>query len=232
MIGRLQAIPSERSGARCHGALVPCKAAGTVDYWNHNTAYHPMIVATAGQIDGDVLDIGCGEGLLVERLAEVSRSVTGVDRDEGAIRRALVRTAGLTNATAIEADFMEFDVSPGSYDLITGVAVLHHLDLESALRRSAQVLRPGGRLLVVGLSANKSVGDYVRSALLLPVVRLLSTIHHEDRSVPVVAMPPAESFAEIKRSASHQLPGVRLRRALYYRYVLSWTKPMGDQSTG
>ena len=84
---------------------------------------------------------------------------------------------------------------------------------------------------MVGLSADKSVGDHVRSALLLPVVRLLSTIHNETRSVPVVAMPPAESFAEIKWSAGRVLPGVRLRPTLYYRYVLDWTKPVGAQTT-
>ncbi len=203
-----------------------------MDYWNHNAAYHPMIVTIAEELDGDVLDVGCGEGLLVERLAAASRFVTGVDRDGQAIRQALVRTAGLTNATVVESDFMEFEAGPDSFDLITFVAVLHHLDLESALRRSCDLLRPGGRLLVVGLSANKSVGDYVRSALLLPVVRLMSRIHRESRSVQVVAMPPKESFAEIKRMARGLLPGVRLRRAVYYRYVLSWTKPVGTLTTG
>jgi 2-polyprenyl-3-methyl-5-hydroxy-6-metoxy-1,4-benzoquinol methylase len=199
-----------------------------VDYWNHNSTYHRMIVTIAEKIDGDVLDVGCGEGLLVERLAQVSQFVTGVDRDERAIDQALVRTAGLTNATVVGADFMEFEAVPDSYDLITFVAALHHLGLESALRRSAQMLRPGGRLLVVGLSANKSVGDYIRSALLLPVVRLMSKIHHETRSAQVVAIPPEESFAEIRRTAREALPGVRLRRTLYYRYVLSWTKPKGQ----
>lgn len=42
-----------------------------MDYWNHNSAYHPMIVSIAEKLDGNVLDVGCGEGLLVERLASV-----------------------------------------------------------------------------------------------------------------------------------------------------------------
>lgn len=197
-----------------------------VDYWNHNSAYHPMILAIARELNGDVLDVGCGEGLLVERLANVSRFVTGIDRDDQAVRQALVRTASLANATVVEADFTEFEVAPESVDLITLVAVLHHMDLESTLRRTAEMLRPGGQLVVVGLSANRSVGDYARSALLLPVVRLMSRIHRESRSVRVVAQPPKESFAEITRTARRVLAGVRLRRALYYRYVLSWTKPV------
>jgi len=213
----------------------PVKGSELVDYWNHNSAYHPLILSVARELHGDVLDVGCGEGLLVERLADVSRSVTGVDRDERAVRQAQVRTAGLTNATVMEADFMEIEVPPDFYDLITLVAVLHHLDLESALQRSAAMLRPGGQLLVVGLAANKSVGDYVRSALLLPVVRLMSRIHRETRSVQVVALRPRECFADVERTARQVLPGVQLRRRLYYRYVLRWTKPaapveFGDRS--
>ena len=45
------------------------------DYWNHNTAYHPWVLALAR--GRDVLDVGCGEGLLVERLAPLARSVGG-----------------------------------------------------------------------------------------------------------------------------------------------------------
>jgi 2-polyprenyl-3-methyl-5-hydroxy-6-metoxy-1,4-benzoquinol methylase len=203
-----------------------------LDYWNHNSAYHPMIVGVAAELVGDVLDVGCGEGLLVERLAAVSRSVTGVDRDERAIRQARVRTAGLTNANVLVADFMEMEADPESYDLVIFVAVLHHLDLDAALRRARELLRPGGRLVVVGLSANRSVGDLLRSAVLLPVIRLMGTIHHETRSVQVVAIAPRESFAEIRRTAREILPGVRLRRALYYRYVLSWTKATGTPPNG
>lgn len=203
-----------------------------MDYWNHNSAYHPMIVGVAAELVGDVLDVGCGEGLLVERLAAVSRSVTGVDRDERAIRQARVRTAGLTNANVLVADFMEMEADPESYDLVIFVAVLHHLDLDAALRRARELLRPGGRLVVVGLSANRSVGDLLRSAVLLPVIRLMGTIHHETRSVQVVAIAPRESFAEIRRTAREILPGVRLRRALYYRYVLSWTKATGTPPNG
>jgi 2-polyprenyl-3-methyl-5-hydroxy-6-metoxy-1,4-benzoquinol methylase len=38
------------------------------DYWNHNTAYHPWLVSIAAEHRGDVLDIGCGDGLLAKRM--------------------------------------------------------------------------------------------------------------------------------------------------------------------
>jgi ubiquinone/menaquinone biosynthesis C-methylase UbiE len=191
-----------------------------------------MILAIAEDLNGDVLDVGCGEGLLVERLAKVSRSVTGIDGDEQALNQARARVAALANAAIRHSDFMEIEVVPDSYDLLTFVAVLHHLDLEGALRQSAEMLRPGGRLLVVGLSANKSAADYARSALLVLPVRLMSRIHHEDRTVKVIAIPPKESFSEIALTVHRLLPGARLRRAPYYRYVLDWTKPQRPSSVG
>jgi 2-polyprenyl-3-methyl-5-hydroxy-6-metoxy-1,4-benzoquinol methylase len=46
------------------------------EYWNHNAAYHRWLLAIAAEHCGDVLDVGCGDGLLAQRLAPVSRSVT------------------------------------------------------------------------------------------------------------------------------------------------------------
>jgi 2-polyprenyl-3-methyl-5-hydroxy-6-metoxy-1,4-benzoquinol methylase len=66
-------------------------APSDMEYWNHNTAYHPWLVGIAAEHRGDVLDVGCREGLLAQRLAPVSRSVTGIDPDPAAIGRAADR---------------------------------------------------------------------------------------------------------------------------------------------
>jgi len=59
------------------------------DYWNHNTAYHPWISRIAARHGHrDLLDVGCGDGLLMERLAPALRSVTGIEPDSSAIARA------------------------------------------------------------------------------------------------------------------------------------------------
>lgn len=196
-----------------------------MDYWNHNSAYHPMIVTIAKSIDGDVLDVGCGEGLLVERLAEVSQSVVGIDPDDQAIKQAVARTKTLANVELQRVGLMDLQADRASYDLIIFGAVLHHMELESALQRSAQLLRPGGRVVAIGLSANKSIADHLWSAVLFIPVRLMSWLHHENRTVQVVMRPPKESLNEIVTTARKTLPGVRVRRAFYYRYVLAWEKP-------
>jgi len=193
-------------------------------YWSHNAAYHPLIVDVARGLEGDVLDVGCGEGLLVERRASVSRFVTGVDADPQAVMRARARIETLLNATVYEGDFLEIFLEPGSFDLVTMVATLHHLDFEEAVSRMCSLLRPGGKLIVIGLSANRTIGDWVLSGAALPVVHPMGRIHGEHRDIRVVTRAPTQTLREIREGASRLLPGCKIKRGLYYRYILLWTK--------
>jgi 2-polyprenyl-3-methyl-5-hydroxy-6-metoxy-1,4-benzoquinol methylase len=194
------------------------------EYWNHNSAYHLWIVRLAAQHRGHALDVGCGEGLLVQRLATVSRWVTGIDPDSGAIARARRRTTGLTNVTMEEIDFIDFEANAGSFDVVTFVASLHHLDLAVALAKARALVRPGGEIIVVGLAANKTAIDWMISGLMLPFVRLGSCMHHEARDVGVAATDARENLGEIRATVQCELPGASVRRALYYRYLLRWRK--------
>lgn len=195
------------------------------DYWNHNAAYHGWIVRVASQHHGNVLDVGCGEGLLIQRLASVSASVTGIDPDHAVIARARQRTSGLPNVTLEVTGFVEYRATEASFDVVTFVASVHHLNMTAAIRKARSLLRPGGELLVVGLSANKTPTDWIVSWLKLPLVRLSSWIHHETRDVGVVATNARESLGEIQEFVQRELPGARIRRGLYYRYLLRWTRP-------
>lgn len=58
------------------------------DYWNHNTAYHGWILCTAQRDDvRDVLDVGCGDGLLLQRLAPHVTTAVGIEPDAKTIAR-------------------------------------------------------------------------------------------------------------------------------------------------
>lgn len=221
--GRVLPNPFTRDGWFCY-SRTNLPYTYIMEYWNHNTAYHSLIVEIARSLNGEVLDVGCGEGLLVERLSSVSRSVVGVDSDAGVVMRARVRINALKNARVIEGDFMGIDIEYDSYDLVTMVATLHHMEFENAILRVKSLLRPGGKLIVVGLSANRSIGDWVLSRALFPAVRLMSRLHGEVREIHVVTKVPSQSLREIKVIAGHLLPNCKIKRGLYYRYILSWTK--------
>ncbi|MFP3787206.1 hypothetical protein SB769_39035, partial [Burkholderia sp. SIMBA_024] len=66
------------------------------------------------------------------------------------------------------------------------------------------------------------------SGIALPWVRLGSMLHRESRDIGVPTAEATENVAEIRAIAHEELPGARLRRGLYYRYLLSWTKPTDD----
>nr|WP_156763268.1 class I SAM-dependent methyltransferase [Mycobacterium scrofulaceum] len=192
------------------------------DYWNHNAAYHGWLVDIAARHGGDALDVGCGEGLLVQRLAPVSRSVTGIDADPTTVQRAVQRLRSTDNASVRLARFETFPAQPRSFDLITFVASLHHLPLRGTLQRAREMLRPAGELAVVGLSANKTVADWAWAALCTPAARAGSLLHRETRNIGVAVADPGESLQEIRGVAADVIPGAVIRRGLYYRYRLLW----------
>jgi SAM-dependent methyltransferase len=194
------------------------------EYWNHNTAYHPWLLSIAERRHGDVLDVGGGDGLLAHRLSAVSRWVLAIEPDPDAATRATGRLAGTANVSLVQTDFAHFEPDGRRFDLITFVASLHHMDLRASLIRARDMLTPSGEIAVVGLSANKTPWDWVWALACLLPVRIGSLRHHETPDIGVVMTDPVESLSEIRRIADEVLPGASIRRALYYRYLLRWTR--------
>ncbi len=192
------------------------------EYWNHNAAYHDWLVKIAARHRGDVMDVGCGEGLLAQRRAAVSGSVVGIDFDPDSVRRARARLQSIDNASAELMGFEDLDTDERSLDVITFVASLHHLTLRETLQKARQMLRPAGELAIVGLSANKTVADWTWAALCTPAARVGSLLHREIRNIGVAVAEPGESLDEIRRVTDDVLPGAVIRRGLYYRYRLLW----------
>jgi len=200
----------------------------TDDYWNHNVAFHRRIVRDAALRGGSALDVGCGDGLLLARLATVCRCVVGLEPDERAVARARGRLKQIPQAEVLLDDVMDPDLPQriGTFETVSCVATLHHLPLEPALVRLRELVAPGGRLIVVGLAANKSLWDWLLSALAVLPLRVVGALRRETRDIGVVTRSPRESFTEIRAAASRILPTARARRRFYYRYTLIWDRSM------
>ncbi|HEY7431362.1 MAG TPA: methyltransferase domain-containing protein [Streptosporangiaceae bacterium] len=103
----------------------------------------------------DVLDIGCGPGLLAcEMAGEVgpAGSVHGVDASEPmlALAAARARPPGAAPLELQPADVTALPFGDGSFDAATSIQVYEYADdLPAALAEAHRVLRPGGRLLVL-----------------------------------------------------------------------------------
>ncbi|MDR6879963.1 class I SAM-dependent methyltransferase [Bacillus sp. 3255] len=171
-------------------------------YWNHNTAFHNELVNDAKTRGGRVLDIGCGDGLLLQRLAPVARQVVGIDPDPQAIVRAQARLAAASNVSLINDDFLTWPVPAKDecYATISCVAALHHMDLRVALSHIRRFLSPGGRMLIVGLAANKTLADYAFSGLCMLPIRLMDCVRGGVQEIGVRLAEPQQSLSEIVKS--------------------------------
>ena len=129
--------------------------------WSHNEHFHCWILRNLPARRQAAVDIGCGKGVLAGKLATYFAHVTGVDRNESMAAEANARLRGLPQVSIHRSDFADFSSTArdGGADLITMVAVLHHLDLDDTLARIPRLLAPSGRLLVVGLARADSLVD-------------------------------------------------------------------------
>ena len=194
------------------------------DYWNHNVHYQPVILGAVPPGCDAAIDVGCGDGLLARKLAARCAAVTGVDRDERMVARARERCQDVPNATFLAADFMAYPLAAESFGFACANTALHHMDFAAALAKMARILRPGGRLAVVGLAEHGSPADWVIDAAGIPANLCHKLIHGEGTSgAPVIA--PGMTWAQARATAERVLPGVRYRRHLLWRYSLLWHKP-------
>ena len=92
-------------------------------------------VAAALPAAARVLDIGCGDGSLVDRLADLGFDALGVDPAAPA-RPRLVREP------------VEHVRDLGAFDAVTAVMALHHAQLDAVTSAVSTLLRPHGRLFV------------------------------------------------------------------------------------
>ena len=194
--------------------------------WSHNDFYIPWLLRQLDETaHSTALDVGCGTGNLLDRLAQQFDSVTGLEPDPLTAQTASARllshdTVNIRCSTLADTCFDE------SFDAITLIAVLHHLPLETTLSRLRSMLNPGGRLIIVGCYRESTMTDHLLSALSLclnPVVGFAKHRRVAERLPLEMTAPttvPTETMAEIKRAAQAQLPGCRIRRRLFWRYTL------------
>ncbi|MFD8545711.1 class I SAM-dependent methyltransferase [Streptomyces sp. NPDC059649] len=208
--------------------LTDAPATSPDPYWNHNVHYHRLVLEAVPDGCARALDVGCGDGLLVRKLARRIGEVTGVDRSAAMLRLARESSAGIPNATFLAADFMADGTLPGGYDLVTAVAVIHHAEFTAAARRLAALVAPGGRLVVVGLAANGTAWDWLVSGAGLPAARVQARRHGGKSGPPgMPILDTSMTYGEIRRAARTCLPGSRYQRHLLWRYSLVWDKPRG-----
>jgi SAM-dependent methyltransferase len=157
-------------GRRCHERLYSRRDPyGLATNGYEQSKYDLIIETLASGSYARGLEVGCGEGLLTERLAPLCRELVGVDISEAAIDRARALLAGQEagNRVSLERRTLPFDILSGTFDLIVCSDVLYYWEpatLQVGLDRLLERLRPGGTLLLLhylGGFGQASTGDAV-----------------------------------------------------------------------
>lgn len=210
--------------------------------WDHNAYYHRLLLRQMPRPCRRALDVGCGTGAFAARLARRSAQVDAIDRSAVMIEEARRRTPG--NVNCVLADVLTDSLPGRDYDAIFSISALHHMPLPEALPVLADALRPGGVLAAVALPRLDLPRELPAEIVAVAGHRLLGAVFGTARhlgsgggfamdpghaAMPVVMDPPLTT-REVARQAAAVLPGVRVRRLLFWRYLLLWRKPATGSS--
>lgn len=190
--------------------------------WNHNIHYHLLLLNAVPAQARKALDVGCGEGMFARELARSIPTVLGIDTDQVSIDEARTQSEA-PNPEYILGNFLDYPFENESFDFITSIATLHHMDAPAALTRMRRLLRPGGTIAILGLAGDGPV----RSAPFDLAGGVAHRVYQRTRTYwehPSPKVRTVPSYAEMRRVAAASLPGSRFRRHLLWRYSLIWTK--------
>ncbi|MEV9615473.1 class I SAM-dependent methyltransferase [Aliarcobacter butzleri] len=99
----------------------------------------------------NILDYGCGTGLIAFNLVEENNEVLGLDNSYGMIEEfnKKVKEKNLSNIKAKKHNILEEDLPKNSFDLIVISMSLHHIeDIDMFFKKSFEALKNGGYICI------------------------------------------------------------------------------------
>jgi len=105
----------------------------------------------------NIVDIGCGGGILTESMAQVGATVTGIDMADGPLRVAKIHQA----ESGVEVTYEQLTAEqlaisqPGEFDIVTCLEMLEHVPEPSQVVLScAELVKPGGHVFFSTINRN------------------------------------------------------------------------------
>ncbi|MBV7536078.1 bifunctional 2-polyprenyl-6-hydroxyphenol methylase/3-demethylubiquinol 3-O-methyltransferase UbiG [Duganella sp. sic0402] len=136
-------------------------------WWDPTSEFRPLheinplrlewINARAPLAGKNVIDIGCGGGILSESMARKGATVTGIDLGEKALKVADLHS--LESGVAVRYKLIAAEEmaaqEPGQYDVVTCMEMLEHVpDPAAIVRACAALVKPGGQVFFSTLNRN------------------------------------------------------------------------------
>ncbi|MES5323920.1 bifunctional 2-polyprenyl-6-hydroxyphenol methylase/3-demethylubiquinol 3-O-methyltransferase UbiG [Alcaligenes phenolicus] len=137
-------------------------------WWDPDSEFKPLhainplrldwILSYTGSLAGkQVLDVGCGGGILSESLAQSGADVTGIDLAERSLK--IARLHSLESGVPVKYEMISAedmaDQHPGRFDVVTCMEMLEHVpDPGSIIAACAKLVKPGGWVFFSTLNRN------------------------------------------------------------------------------
>jgi ubiquinone/menaquinone biosynthesis C-methylase UbiE len=186
-------------------------------HWLNRFLFEPSHAMLLKELDdlepGRVLDIGCGTGVLLGRLAERGWTPVGLDLCEPMVHQASTKLnarcdcAGLAVGDSEHVPFAE-----GVFDAVTCANSFHHYPHhEAVIREMFRVLKPGGVLLLLDGWPDQFVGRIMYDVIITRVEG--GAVWHRE-SQDMRAMVEGAGFANVTQKRTYSLFPILMTRGV------------------
>ena len=147
----------------------------TIMNWSHSELTDWGLTHVSIVEDFTILDIGCGGGKTIEKLAAIAAKgkIYGVDYAAGSVATSRAKNTELIQKGRVkieQASVSNLPFGPDQFDLVTAIETQYYWpDMVNDMREILRVLRPGGTLAVILESYIRGSSDLVQE----PVMKLL-----------------------------------------------------------
>ena len=175
---------------------------------------HAMLIKELAAVSpGRVLDIGCGTGVLLARLAERGWRAVGLDLCEPMLHEARPRLDGWSGAVSLAVGDSEHVPFQGrTFDAVTCANSFHHYPHhEAVVREMYRVLRPGGVLLLLDGWPDQFIGRIVYD-LVIARIEGGAVRHRESRDVR--ALVEGAGFKGVTQKRTYSLFPILMTRGV------------------
>ncbi len=137
-------------------------------WWDTESEFRPLhqinplrlnwIDGLAGLAGRQVLDVGCGGGILADAMARKGAQVTGIDLSTKALRVAQLHALEASTANVRYEEVSAEDLArdrPASFDIVTCMEMLEHVpDPSSVVKACHALVKPGGWVFFSTINRN------------------------------------------------------------------------------
>lgn len=131
-------------------------------WWDKNGEFRPLhdindirvrFISQRATIQGaQVLDVGCGGGILTESLASLGAVPTGIDPAQGPLTVAKLHAVEMglqSQLHYIQTTAEEYSKEAKEFDIVTAMEILEHVpDFFETMQALAHLMRPGGNVFL------------------------------------------------------------------------------------